>query len=81
MILLLAFHEITIRINRPFYTGHFAHFYLDLLTNLLPQFAIASALASYLRKKTNSVYVGVFLGTAMLAFGMVSTNSLAMIIS
>ena len=81
MILLLAFHEITLRTNRPFYTGHFAHFYLDLLTNLLPQFAIASALASYLRKKTNSVYVGVFLGTAMLAFGMVCTNSLAMIIS
>jgi pimeloyl-ACP methyl ester carboxylesterase len=81
MILLLAFHEITLRTNRPFYTGNFAHFYLDLLTNLLPQFAIASALAVYLRKKTNSVYPGAFLGTAMLAFGMVSTNCLAMIIS
>lgn len=81
MILLLAFHEITLRTNRPFYTGNFAHFYLDLLTNLLPQFAIASALAVYLRKKTNSVYTGVFLGTAMLAFGMVSTNCLAIIIS
>ena len=45
MILLLAFHEITLSTNRPFYTGNFAHFYLDLLTNLLPQFAIASALA------------------------------------
>ena len=81
MILLLAFHEITLRTNRPFYTGHFAHFYLDLLTNLLPQFAIASALSAYLRKKTNSVYTGVSLGTAMLAFGMVCTNCLAMIIS
>lgn len=81
MILLLAFHEVTLRTNRPFYTGNFAHFYLDLLTNLLPQFAIASALASFLRRKTNSVYVGAFLGTAMLAFGMVSTNCLAMIIS
>ena len=81
MIVLLAIHEICMRVNRPFYTGNFAHFYLDLLTNLLPQFAIASALSIYLRKKTNSVYTGVFLGTAILAFGMVSTNCVAMIIS
>lgn len=81
MILLLAFHEVTLRLNRPFYTGNFAHFYLDLLTNLLPQFAIASALAAYLRKKTNSIYPGALLGAAMLAFGMVSTNCIAMMIS
>ena len=81
MILLLVFHEVTLRTNRPFYTGHFAHFYLDLLTNLLPQFAIASTLSAYLRKRTNSVYTGALLGTAMLAFGMVCTNCLAMIIS
>lgn len=81
MIVLLVFHEVYLRLNRPFYTGSFAHFYLDLLTNLLPQFAIASALSIYLRKKTNSFYPGIFLGTALLAFGMVSTNSLAMIIS
>ena len=81
MILLLAFHEVTLRTNRPFYTGNFAHFYLDLLTNLLPQFAIASALGIYLRRKTNSVFAGALLGAAMLAFGMVSTNCLVMIIS
>ena len=81
MILLLAFHEISLRLNRPFSTGHFAHFYLSLLTNLLPQFGIASALSIYLRKKTNSIYPGIFLGTAMLAFGMVSTNCVAMVIS
>lgn len=81
MILLLAFHEISLRLNRPFYTGNFAHFYLSLLTNLLPQFGIASALSIYLRKKTNSIYPGIFLGTAMLAFGMVSTNCVAMVIS
>ncbi len=81
MIVLLGYHEVYLRLNRPFYTGNFAHFYLDLLTNVLPQFAIASALANYIKRKTNSCYAGILIGTAMVAFGMVSTNSIAMIIS
>lgn len=81
MTVLLVFHQVYLRLNRPFYTGNFAHFYLDLLTNVIPQFAVASALANYIRRKTNSVYAGILIGTALVAFGMVSTNCVAMIIS
>lgn len=81
MILLFAFYEITLRTNRPFYTENFAVFYMDLLSNVLPQFGIAAALSIYIRQKTNSFFTGILLGSAMVAFGMVSTNCIAMIIS
>ena len=81
MIILCVFHQVYLRLYRPFTTINFAHFYLDLLMNLLPQFAVASSLAIYIRKKTNSFYPGILIGAAMLAYGMVSTNCLSMIIS
>ncbi len=81
MILLYIFYEVTLRTNRPFYTANFAVFYMDLLSNVLPQFGIAAALSIFIRKKTNSYFAGILIGAAMVAFGMVSTNSVAMIIS
>ena len=80
MLLLFIFYEVTLRLNRPFYTGHFAHFYMLLLSNVLLQFCVASGLAIFIRRKTNSIWPGVFIGTALVAFGMVSSNSIAMII-
>lgn len=80
MLLLFVFYEVTLRLNRPFYTGHFAHFYLLLLSNVLPQFCVASALAIFIRRKTNSILPGIFIGTALVTFGLVSSNSIAMII-
>jgi len=81
MAILFIFYEIVLRIDRPFYTGNFAHFYLDLLANVLPQFGVASALAIFIKKKTNSIIPGILIGVALVAYGMVSTNSIAMIIS
>lgn len=82
MIVLLAIHEIVLRVGtRPMITVNFAHFYLDLLTNTLPTFGIASALCIYIRKKTNSFYAGILIGAAIVAYSMVSSNCIAMIIS
>lgn len=47
---------------------------------VLLQFCVASGLAIFIRRKTNSIWPGVFIGTALIAFGMVSSNSIAMII-
>ena len=49
-------------------------------SNVLLQFCVASGLAIFIRRKTNSIWPGVFIGTALVAFGMVSSNSIAMII-
>lgn len=81
MLVLLLVYEVILRLNGPFTTKNFAHFYLDLLTNTLPTFGIASALAIYIRKKTNSCYAGILIGVSIVAFCMVSTNCVAMIIS
>ena len=54
---------------------------MDLLLNVIPQFGVATALALYIRKKTNSFYAGIIIGTAIISFCMVSTNCLAMMIS
>ena len=81
MLILLLIHEVTLRANGPFTTTNFAHFYIDLLTNTLPAFGIASALAIYIRKKTNSFYAGILIGVAIVGFCMVSTNCVAMVIS
>ena len=54
--------------------------YLLLLSNVLPQFCVASALAIFIRRKTNSILPGIFIGTALVTFGLVSSNSIAMII-
>ena len=51
-----------------------------LLSNVLLQFCVASGLAIFIRRKTNSIWPGVFIGTALIAFSMVSSNSIAMII-
>lgn len=81
MLALLLVYEVLLRLNGPFTTKNFAHFYLDLLTNTLPTFGVASALAIYLRKKTNSYFAGILTGVSIVAFCMVSTNCVAMIIS
>ena len=81
MTALFVVYQIILRLDKPFYTGHFAHFYMDLLINVLPQFGVATALALYIRKKTNSFYAGILIGTAIISYCMVSTNCLAMMIS
>ena len=81
MTALFVVYQIILRLDKPFYTGHFAHFYMDLLLNVIPQFGVATALALYIRKKTNSFYAGIIIGTAIISFCMVSTNCLAMMIS
>ena len=82
MTVLLAIHEVVLRVGgKPMITLNFAHFYLDLLTNTLPTFSIASALCIYIRKKTNSFYAGILIGAAIVAYSMVSSNCIAMIIS
>lgn len=81
MTVLFVVYQIILRLDKPFYTGHFAHFYMDLLLNVIPQFGVATALALYIRKKTNSFYAGIIIGTAIISYCMVSTNCLAMMIS
>lgn len=81
MTALLVIYQVILRLDGPFYTGHFAHFYMDLLSNVIPQFGIATALALYIRKKTNSFYAGILIGAAIISFCMVSTNCLSMMIS
>ena len=80
MLVLLIFHEVTLRLDGPFYTENFAHFYLLLLSNMIPQFTVASALAIFIKRKTNSIIPGIFIGGALIAYGLVSSNSIAMII-
>lgn len=81
ILFLFLAYQIILRVHRPFYTGNFAHFYMSLLSNVIPQFGVAGALALYIRHKTNSFYAGIFIGTALIAFCMVSTNCLSMVIS
>ncbi|MBU9743392.1 alpha/beta fold hydrolase [Lachnospiraceae bacterium ASD3451] len=81
MTALFVVYQVILRFDKPFYTGHFAHFYMDLLSNVIPQFGVATALALYIRRKTNSFYAGIMIGAAIIAFCMVSTNCLAMMIS
>lgn len=81
IILLFIFYQVTLRTNRPFYTANFAVYYMDLLSNLIPQFGIATALSIFIRQKTNSYYAGILISSALAAFGMVSTNCISMIIS
>lgn len=80
MLVLFIFHEVTLRLDGPFYTENFAHFYLLLLSNMIPQFTVASALAIFIKRKTNSIIPGIFIGGALIAYGLVSSNSIAMII-
>lgn len=82
LIALFIVYEILLRFTSvgPFYTGSFAHFYMSLLENVIPSFGVAMALNLYISKKTNSSYAGIFIGAAIIAFGIVSANCLGMIV-
>ena len=82
LIALFFIYEILLRFTSigPFYTGSFAHFYMSLLENVIPSFGVAMALNLYIGKKTNSSYAGIFIGAAIIAFGIVSANCLGMIV-
>ena len=80
LLILFIIYEIILRTSRPFYTGDFAHFYMSLLENVIPSFGVAMGLNLYIGRKTKSIYAGIFIGAAIVAFGIVSTNCLGMIV-
>lgn len=83
LIILYAVFQILLRFAAigPFYTGNFAHFYMTLLEAVIPEFVVATGLGIYLKKKTNTIWPGMIIGAALIAYFLVSSNCLAMIIS
>jgi hypothetical protein len=80
--ILYAVFQILLRFTPigPFYTGNFAQFYMTLLEAVIPEFIVATGLGIYLKKKTNTIWPGMIIGAALIAFFLVSSNCLAMII-
>lgn len=80
LLILFTVYEIILRFTEigPFYTGYFAHFYMTLLETIIPIFGVSTSLALYINKKTNTKYAGIFIGTALIAFCMVSSNNMVL---
>ena len=54
---------------------------MTLLEAVIPEFVVATGLGIYLKKKTNTIWPGMIIGAALIAYFLVSSNCLAMIIS
>lgn len=80
--ILFIVYEILLRFTAigPFTTANFAHFYMVLLENVIPTFALCMGLALYINKKLHSNYTGIILGALIMSFCSVSSNCLAMVI-
>lgn len=61
----------------PFYTTNFAHFYTTQLMVLLPSFAIATALSTYISKKIQNNYAGIMVATIYLSWILVCSNAVS----